>query len=78
VRAVPLGACYKSEIVYEKEEIDANLNKHDALSLDLGLNTLITAVNNKSLKPFVVKGKVVKSFNQYTTSNSRVIAALKT
>ncbi len=65
VRIVPLGACYKIEIVYEKEERDLKLSKNNVISLDLCLNNLITAVNNKGLKPFVVKGKVVKSINQY-------------
>ncbi len=65
VRIVPLGVCYKIEIVYEKEEIDLKLNKKNVISLDLGLNNLITAVNNKGLKPFVVKGRVVKSVNQF-------------
>ncbi len=65
VRIVPLGVSYKIEIVYEKEEIDLNLSKTNVISLDLGLNNLITAANNKGLKPFVVKGRVVKSINQY-------------
>ncbi len=65
MRIVPLGVCYKIEIVYEKEEADLKLNKDNVLSIDLGLNNLITAVNNKGLKPFVVKGRVVKSINQY-------------
>ncbi len=65
VRIVPLGVCYKIEIVYEKEETDLKLSKRNVVSIDLGLNNLITAVNNKGLKPFVVKGKVVKSINQF-------------
>ncbi len=65
VRIVPLGVCYKIEIVYGKEEKDLKLNKYNILSIDLGLNNLTTVVNNKGLKPFVVKGRVVKSINQY-------------
>ena len=65
LRIVPLGICYKIEIVYEKEERNLKLNKTNVVSLDLGLNNLITAVNNKGLKPFVVKGRVAKSINQY-------------
>ncbi len=62
---VPLGVCYKIEIVYEKEENNLRLNKDNVLSIDLGLSNLTTAVNNQGLKPFVVKGRVVKSINQY-------------
>ncbi len=65
VRVVPLGVCYKVEIVYEKDERDLTLNKSNVACIDLGLNNLTTVVNNKGFKPFVVKGKVVKSINQY-------------
>jgi len=65
VRIVPLGICYKVEIVYEKEETKSKLRKSNVVSLDLGTTNLTTAVNNKGLKPFVVKGKVLKSINQY-------------
>ena len=41
------------------------MNKNNTAAVDLGLNNLITVVNNKGLTPFVVKGKVVKSINQY-------------
>jgi len=65
VRIVPLGPKYKVEIVYEKEEQDLKLNKDNVLAIDLGLNNLITAVNNIGLKPIIVKGGVLKSINQY-------------
>jgi len=65
VRIIPLGIKYKIEIVYEKEEQDLGLNKSNVLSIDLGLNNLITAVNNIGLDPIIIKGKVIKSINQY-------------
>lgn len=65
VRIIPLGAIYKIEIIHEREAKDLGLNKDVVLSIDLGLNNLITAVNNKSLKPFIVKGGNVKSVNHY-------------
>jgi len=65
VRIIPLGGFYKIEIVYEKEEKDLRLNKKHILSIDLGLNNLITAVNNNGCKPFIIKGGIVKSINQY-------------
>jgi len=65
VRIIPLGIKYKIEIVYEKEEQDLGLNKNNVLSIDLGLNNLITAVNNIGLDPIIIKGKVIKSINQY-------------
>jgi len=65
VRIIPLGIKYKIEIIYEKEEQDLGLNKNNLLSIDLGLNNLITAVNNIGLDPIIIKGKVIKSINQY-------------
>jgi len=65
VRLIPLGGCYKIEIVYEKEEKDLGLNKEHILSIDLGLTNLITAVNNNGCKPFIIKGGMIKSINQF-------------
>ena len=65
VRIIPLGIKYKIEIIYEKEEQDLGLNKNNMLSIDLGLNNLITAVNNIELDPIIIKGGVIKSINQY-------------
>ncbi|MFX1372213.1 MAG: RNA-guided endonuclease InsQ/TnpB family protein [Promethearchaeota archaeon] len=65
VRIVPLGVKYKIEIIYEKEVKDLKLDKEHMLSIDLGLNNLITAVNNNGCKPFIIKGGLIKSLNQY-------------
>jgi len=65
VRIIPLGGCYKVEIVYEKEEKDLGLKKENILSIDLGLTNLITAVNNNGCRPFIIKGGIVKSINQF-------------
>jgi len=65
VRIIPLGVNYKAEIVYEKEEQDLGLDKDHILSVDLGLNNLITAVNNNGCRPFIIKGGMAKSINQF-------------
>ena len=65
VRIIPLGIKYKVELVYEKEEKDLGLDKEHILSIDLGLNNLITAVNNNACRPFIIKGGMIKSINQY-------------
>ena len=65
VRIIPLGIKYKIEIVYEKEEDNLGLNTDHILSIDLGLNNLITAVNNNGCRPFIIKGGMIKSLNQY-------------
>jgi len=65
VRIIPKGKKYVLEIVYHKKIHPKPLNKANILAIDLGVCNLITTVNNNGLQPFVVKGGVVKSINQY-------------
>ena len=65
VRIIPQATCYVVEVVYEKKENDLNLNKSNILSIDLGLNNLCTCISNVGVKPFIVNGRIVKSFNQW-------------
>ncbi|MHA1969862.1 MAG: RNA-guided endonuclease InsQ/TnpB family protein, partial [Candidatus Hodarchaeales archaeon] len=65
VRINPKGIGYMIEIVYKKTIKPKSLNKDNILAIDLGVRNLITTVNNNGLKPFVIKGGVVKSINQY-------------
>lgn len=65
VRIIPQATCYVVEVIYEKKEIDLQLNKSNILSVDLGLNNLCTCISNAGVKPFIVNGRVIKSFNQW-------------
>lgn len=65
VRILPQAYGYIMEIVYNKEETGMKLNPDHILGIDLGLRRLITAVNNIGLPPFVIKGGMVKSANQF-------------
>jgi putative transposase len=65
VRILPKGVGYVVEIVYKKHYYPNPLNKAKIVAIDLGVRNLITAVNNNGKKPFVIKGGVVKSINQY-------------
>lgn len=65
VRIIPQATCYVVEVIYEKKEQDLNLNKDNVLSIDLGLNNLCSCVNNVDKQPFIVSGRVMKSFNQW-------------
>ena len=65
VRLIPRGNHYILEIVYEKEPITLRLKRRRVISVDIGLNNLVTVVNNAGLAPWRVKGGVVKSINQY-------------
>ena len=65
VRLVPQATCYVVEVIYEKKEIDLQLNKSNILSIDLGLNNLCTGISNAGVNPFIINGKIIKSFNQW-------------
>lgn len=65
VRIIPQPSCHIIEIIYEKETTDLKLNQDNVLSLDLGLNNFATSANNVGLKPFIINGNPIKSFNQW-------------
>ncbi len=64
VRIIPQSSCYVIEIVYEKQEKEKMINDN-YLSIDLGLNNLMTCYDSKNNKSLIVNGKPVKSINQY-------------
>ena len=65
VRIVPQATCYVVEVIYERKEQDLNLDKSNTLSIDLGLNNFCTGINNVGEKPFIINGRIIKSFNQW-------------
>ena len=73
VRINPKGVGYVVEIVYKKDIKSKPLNTSKIIAIDLGVRNLITTVNNNGLKPFVIKGGVIKSINQYYNKvNARI------
>lgn len=66
VRIVPQCSCHVIEVVYEKESMGATGLDPDAyLSIDLGLNNLVTSYDSLNHKSFIVNGRPLKSINQY-------------
>jgi putative transposase len=75
VRIIPQATCYVVEVIYEKKGQDLNLDKNNVLSIDLGLNNLCTCISNVGIKPFIVNGKIIKSFNQwYNKKKARLMS----
>ena len=75
VRIIPQATCYVVEVIYEKKEQDLNLDKNNVLSIDLGLNNLCTCISNVGINPFIVNGKIIKSFNQwYNKKKARLMS----
>ena len=69
VRIIPQATCYVIEVIYENKEQELNLNKDNVISIDLGLNNLCSCISNVGLIPFIVNGRIMKSFNQWYNKN---------
>jgi putative transposase len=65
VRIIPEGSHYTIEVVYEKEKQTPDLDESLYLSIDLGVNNLVSTSNNAGLRPFIINGSTIKSFNQF-------------
>ena len=76
VRIIPQSTCYVVEVIYEKKEQDFNLNKDNILSIDLGLNNLCACISNAGIEPFIVNGRVIKSFNQWYNKKKAKLMSL--
>lgn len=74
IRIIPRANArfFEIQYTYEAECIQRNLNKNNALALDLGVNNLVTAVSSKG-NTFIIDGKKLKSINQwYNKENARL------
>lgn len=62
----PYYDTYKICIVFEdNNNYNKQLNSTRILGLDFGINNFITTSNNCGLNPFIVNGKIMKSYNQW-------------
>lgn len=64
IRILPRKKHYVVEIIYEQEIIDNKLDKSKILSIDLGVNNLLSCTTNDENKPFIINGRGMKSINQ--------------
>ena len=66
VRIVPINQVFCVEIVYSISVNDTLLQDNGRyMSIDLGLDNLVTIATNTGLNPVIVNGKGLKSNNQY-------------
>lgn len=76
VRIIPQATCFVIEIVYEKKEVmHENVKEGNALSIDLGLKNLITAIDNVGNRPFIINGGRTKSINAYFNKKKALLAS---
>ena len=66
IRFIPMGINYKMEVITEIEVSDIQDYKSKRVcSIDLGVNNFATVTNNIGIKPIIINGKGIKSYNQY-------------
>ncbi len=65
VRLLPRGNHIIVEVVYETQDVPMLQDNQRYYSIDIGLDNLLTVVNNFGDEPFVINGKGLKSMNQY-------------
>ena len=78
IRIIPKanGRFFEIQYIYEQDCIQKNLNKNNALSLDLGVDNLVTAVSNSG-KSFIIDGKHLKSVNQWFNKENARLQSIK-
>jgi putative transposase len=65
IRIITKSSCYVLEVVYNFKEVNKKQNSN-YLSIDLGINNLCAITTNQpGLKPILINGKQIKSFNAY-------------
>ena len=67
---------FEIQYIYEVQEKNINLNKNNALAIDLGVNNLCTCVTNTG-KSFIVDGRKLKSINQFFNKTNAKLQSIK-
>ena len=78
IRIIPKSKArfFEIQYTYEAECIQRNLNKNNALALDLGVNNLVTAVSNQG-RSFIVDGRKLKAVNQWFNKENARLQGIK-
>lgn len=78
IRIIPKSRArfFEIQYTYETECIQRNLNKNNALALDLGVNNLVTAVSSEG-KSFMIDGKRRKAINQWFNKENARLQGIK-
>lgn len=67
---------FEIQYIYQVENEQRNLDKNNALAIDLGVNNLATCVTNRG-KSFIVDGKKLKSINQWFNKYNAKLQSIK-
>ena len=67
---------FEIQYTYEVEEVQRELNKNNALGIDLGIDNLCTCVTNSGVL-FIIDGRKLKSINQYYNKMNAKLQSIK-
>lgn len=67
---------FEIQYTYQVENEERNLDKNNALAIDLGVNNLASCVTNRG-KSFIVDGKKLKSINQWFNKYNAKLQSIK-
>ena len=67
---------FEIQYTYEVEEVQRELNKENALGIDLGIDNLCTCVTNTGAS-FIIDGRKLKSINQYCNKINAKLQSIK-
>ena len=67
---------FEIQYTYEVEEVQRELNKENALGIDLGIDNLCTCVTNTGVS-FIIDGRKLKSINQYYNKINAKLQSIK-
>ena len=78
IRIIPKANArfFEIQYIYEAEYVQRNLNKNNALALDLGINNLVTAASSKG-ESFIIDGRRLKSINQWFNKENARLQSIK-
>lgn len=78
IRIIPKSKArfFDIQYTYDAENIQRNLNKNNALALDLGINNLVTAVSSSG-RSFIIDGRRLKSINQWFNKENARLQGIK-
>jgi putative transposase len=76
IRIIPKNNFIEVEIIYTTKELNIELNKDKYSSIDLGINNLITMIN-EYVQPLIISGKQIKSINQLYNKEKSILYSIK-
>jgi len=77
IRILPRKNHFEIEVIYNTSLLNTDLDYASYLGIDLGLNNLITMVENKNKSPLIISGKILKSINQECNKKKAQLTSIK-